>query len=148
MPTSRVGAAAPVALVKHALLALTILLFFFALPGGAMAQETLAQSQEESQEESQEAAVRPVPRPIGSPTELHLIRAASPTMDLRNLAKTKPEKFERPEFEEPEPHPVLLPGGPKEAAAAPIARRAEVQLHYTTLQVWSLRTRKTPPSMR
>ena len=95
---------------KHALLALTAL--FLLLPGGAVAQDTLAQNPEQ--------IVRPVARPLGSPAELHLIKAASPTMDLRNLPQTKPVKFERPEVEDPEPNPVELPGGPVPSANASI----------------------------
>ncbi len=116
MPTSRVGAAAPVALVKHALLALTAL--FILLPGGAVAQDDLAQSQEQ--------IARPAARPLGSPIELHLIKGGSSTTDLRNLPQTKPEKFERPEVEDPEPNPVELPGGPAPSANASIGSVPQV----------------------
>jgi len=50
--------------------------------------------------------------PFGPPTELQMRRAGSTTMDLRLLPQTPPEKKERPEREEPDLHPVELPGGP------------------------------------
>jgi uncharacterized repeat protein (TIGR01451 family) len=123
MSTPRVGATHRLARsVKHALLLALTVLLFFALASGAAAQDTLAQSQEERQEE----IVRPAPRPIGSPTELHLIKAGSSTTDLRFLPKTKPEKFERPEVEDPEPNPVELPGGPAPSANASIGSVPQV----------------------
>ncbi|HLX09890.1 MAG TPA: carboxypeptidase regulatory-like domain-containing protein [Thermoanaerobaculia bacterium] len=54
----------------------------------------------------------------GKPTELTMSRAGSKQIDLRTLPQTRPEKFERPELEEPEPAPVELPGGGRETAAA------------------------------
>ena len=51
------------------------------------------------------------------PAERALTRARSVSMDLRNLPQTRPVKQERPEREEPEPHPVALPGGPPQLAA-------------------------------
>ncbi|HZP66626.1 MAG TPA: carboxypeptidase regulatory-like domain-containing protein [Rudaea sp.] len=43
-------------------------------------------------------------------------RAQSATFDVRDLPQTRPEQVERPELEEPEPNPVLLPGGPTTSA--------------------------------
>jgi len=57
--------------------------------------------------------------PPGKPTELQLQRAGSKKFDLRKLPHTKPKQQERPEFEEPEPNPVELPGGPH--VSAPIS---------------------------
>ncbi len=59
------------------------------------------------------------PSSHGKPVELTMRRAGSTEIDLRKLPQTKPERFERPELEEPDPNPVELPGGPKEIAAPP-----------------------------
>ena len=55
------------------------------------------------------------------PTELHLQRSKSSNIDLRNLPQVPVQKRERPEYEDPEPHPVELPGGPPPAASNAIA---------------------------
>ena len=61
----------------------------------------------------------------GKPQESRLTKAQREFRgDVRNLPDSRPEKIERPEFEEPEPHPQLLasPAGvkPSAASAAPI----------------------------
>ncbi len=56
---------------------------------------------------------------VGKPIELTMRRAGTSQIDLRTLPQVAPEKFERPELEEPEPEPVELPGGPKAPTAAP-----------------------------
>ncbi len=109
MSTRRVGAEARLASrVKPALLLVLIALLLAAMAGAAAAQPLL-----ESRVEA------PAPKLLGHPIEMALKRAGSATMDLRALPRTKPEKFERPELEEPDPNPVELPGGPKEAAVPP-----------------------------
>ncbi len=55
---------------------------------------------------------RPGPAAFGPPVELHMLRAGSTDMDLRSLPQTPPEKFERPELEEPDIDHVELHGGP------------------------------------
>ena len=115
MPTSRVGATAPVALVKHALLAL------FRPP--LLRPGRRRRGPGDPRIRARSRSPGRLARPVGSPTELHLIRAGSTTMDLRTLPQTKPEKFERPELEDPEPNPVELPGGPAPSATHPSCRR-------------------------
>jgi uncharacterized repeat protein (TIGR01451 family) len=56
------------------------------------------------------------------PSELHLQRSKSSDIDLRRLPQVPVRKFERPEYEEPEPHPVELPGGPVLSTPAAAAR--------------------------
>ena len=112
MPSPRVGAEARAASrVKPTLLGLVVLLLtlLVAMAGAAKAQTSLESS----------AAEAPVPKLLGQPIEMAMRRAGSTTMDLRSLPRTKPERFERPELEEPDPNPVELPGGPKAAAVQP-----------------------------
>ncbi|MEO5623441.1 MAG: carboxypeptidase regulatory-like domain-containing protein [Dokdonella sp.] len=52
------------------------------------------------------------------PIENIMHRAASPVIDLRLLPATRPQKRERPELEEPQPHPVELPAPPHLTAPA------------------------------
>lgn len=84
------------------------LLLVLACAAGSLA----AQDQEDLK------ASRPGRTPFGPPIELRMKRAGSTTLDLRLLPQTPPEKRERPEREEPEPHPIELPGRP--AVGAPI----------------------------
>src|SRR5689334_2977358 len=65
------------------------------------------------------AATVPVLQPFGAPVEQQLKRAGSIDIDLRTLPQTPPEKFERPELEEPEPNPVELPGSPAPVPTSP-----------------------------
>ncbi|HSS47604.1 MAG TPA: carboxypeptidase-like regulatory domain-containing protein, partial [Thermoanaerobaculia bacterium] len=102
MATPRIGAT-----VRGALCALLPLLFFVTA-GAAVAQGDISQGPGER--------IRPVPGSFGPPTELFLTRAGSSTRDLRTLPQTRPEKFERPELEEPEIDRVELPGGPPKAS--------------------------------
>ena len=55
-----------------------------------------------------------------APAEVLMHRAGSAKFDLRNLPRTKPVKRERPEYEEPEPNPRELPGGPQSTAPVPV----------------------------
>ena len=49
-------------------------------------------------------------RASSAPRE-HRLEAAEPFLgDLRSLPQTRPERFERPELPEPEPHPTVYPG--------------------------------------
>jgi uncharacterized repeat protein (TIGR01451 family) len=86
-----------------------LLLLGSALPGAAAAQDL------------QEAATAPpASKSHGRPVELALKRAQGGSeVDLRELPATKPRKLERPELEDPEPHPVELPGGLPERIAIP-----------------------------
>jgi uncharacterized repeat protein (TIGR01451 family) len=96
------------------LLSLWILPWIF-LAGVAAAQEPGPGELEAESAEAQEG-----PRVPGKPAELTMQRAGSSNIDLRNLPRPKVvDKFERPEYEEPEPHPMELPGGPKAAVAPP-----------------------------
>ncbi|HEY2295068.1 MAG TPA: carboxypeptidase regulatory-like domain-containing protein [Thermoanaerobaculia bacterium] len=128
-----------------ALLPLLILPWLF-LAGGAAAQEIEVQAAHESDEmeaahevakargiqdldaarkagDPDEARVVQVVQKVqsfaGKPTELVMQRGASTKVDLRSLPQTKPERFERPEPAEPEPNPVELAGGLKQAAVPP-----------------------------
>jgi len=65
-----------------------------------------------AQDPGEAEVTRPGPTPFGQPIELQLTKAGSTDLDLRSLPQTPPEKMERPEMEEPEPHPVELRGGP------------------------------------
>lgn len=68
---------------------------------------------------------------FGKPTEISMTRAASTNIDLRNLPKTPPQKFERPEREEPDvertaisngikpPSESITPSVPVQSAPAP-----------------------------
>ena len=59
-----------------------------------------------------------VPAAIGKPIETALHRAGSADIDLRKLPYRAPQKKERPELEEPEANPVVLPGGPSVSPGA------------------------------
>ncbi len=120
MATPRIGAT-----VRGVLCALLPLLFSVTA-GGIQAQDLVA--------EGPERIAKPSPGSSGPPIELHLTRAGSSTRDLRTLPQTKPEKFERPEREDPDidrvevlgappalSAPLNAPIGPKVAAPPPIA---------------------------
>ena len=93
--------------MKHSRLGGILSALFF-VAGSAAAQETVGAQ-----------PGKPVPADAGKPTEIGMRRAGSTTKDLRLLPQTKPEKFERPEREEPEINRVELPGGPP-AVTAPV----------------------------
>jgi hypothetical protein len=116
-----------------ALLSLLILCWLL-LAGSAVLAKAPGEEREREEEEAAQAgppaagemkaagedgAVYVGPRAPGKPIELKMKRAGSIEIDLRRLPRTKPEKVERPELEEPDFHPVMLPGGPKAAAVAP-----------------------------
>ena len=89
-----------------------ILLILLILPWLAGAGRAMA-------EEPAEMTTVHVPAVVAKPIELTMRRAGTSQIDLRTLPQVAPEKFERPEREEPEPHPVELPGGPTAPTAAP-----------------------------
>src|SRR5436305_290275 len=100
--------------------ALRLTLSLLTLPGLFLAgNSAVAQAPVDLEAEAQ--APRFSPSSPGKPIELTMTRAGSSKIDLRILPQTKPERFERPELEEPDFHPVMLPGGPKEAATPPAA---------------------------
>ncbi len=88
------------------------LLSLVILPWLLMAGSALAQNAVQSEAPA-------IAKTAGQPSELVMRRAGSSSIDLRKLPQAKPERFERPELEEPDPSPVELPGGPKEIAAPP-----------------------------
>ncbi|HZF08262.1 MAG TPA: carboxypeptidase regulatory-like domain-containing protein [Thermoanaerobaculia bacterium] len=67
-------------------------------------------------QDSGDLQAAPGPLPFGHPTETALTRAGSTTRDLRTLPYIPPTKEERPELEDPELNPVMLPGGPPQVA--------------------------------
>jgi uncharacterized repeat protein (TIGR01451 family) len=91
---------------------LLILLILLILPWLAVAGRAMA-------DEPGEMRTVHVPSVFGKPIELTMRRAGTSQIDLRTLPQVAPEKFERPELEQPEPHPVELPGGPTAPTAAP-----------------------------
>lgn len=82
------------------------------------------------------------PRPVshGRPSELHLTKAGSTTLDLRQLPQVPLRRRGRPEREAPEPNPVELPGGsvrsvpvvPGPSAPAPPPDRNFAGLDFAT----------------
>lgn len=54
---------------------------------------------------------RPGAVSFGKPTELQMLRGASTNVDLRTLPKTPPQKFERPEREDPEIERTVIQKG-------------------------------------
>src|SRR5437879_2071045 len=50
---------------------------------------------------------------IGKPTEISMARNGTTNIDLRNLPKTPPQKFERPEREEPDVERTAISSGIK-----------------------------------
>src|SRR5438045_6992349 len=50
---------------------------------------------------------------LGKPTEISMTRNGTTNIDLRNLPKTPPQKFERPEREEPDVERTALSNGIK-----------------------------------
>src|SRR5207248_9053254 len=71
---------------------------------------------------AQTAATRNAPsqaHTVRTPTEHRLQRGRPFHGDLRDLPQTRPVKFERPEFEEPEPTPMMAPGTDSPLQAPP-----------------------------
>jgi Carboxypeptidase regulatory-like domain len=60
-------------------------------------------------------------RGTSGPIESRLVKANSFDGDLRNLPTVEPEKFERPEREQPEPSPMTLGGGNPTEEGAPVS---------------------------
>src|ERR1700688_4406540 len=89
------------------ILLILLILPWLAVPGRAMADEP------------GEMRTVHVPAAFGKPIELTMRRAGTSQIDLRTLPQVAPEKFELPEREQREPHPVELPGGPTAPTAAP-----------------------------
>src|SRR5258708_38639432 len=83
---------------------LIITLMIVAMLGSALAQQDL---------DSKPGAVS-----FGKPTELQMLRGASTNVDLRTLPKTPPEKFERPEREEPDVERTAIQNGIKPPSEA------------------------------
>jgi hypothetical protein len=82
-----------------------LLLSVFLLPFSLYAQKQNPQAGS-----SLNPAIRPGITTMNHPREDHLIRGNSFYGDVRTLLQTPPEKFERPEFEEPQLNPVPYPG--------------------------------------
>ncbi|HEU4886580.1 MAG TPA: carboxypeptidase regulatory-like domain-containing protein, partial [Thermoanaerobaculia bacterium] len=75
------------------------------------------------------------PSPQGPPVELHMKKGSSRKFDLRSLPQTAPEKRERPEREEPEPHPILLetPSDAKTVSSEVVVPTLNVPAPATTM---------------
>jgi len=84
---------------------LIITLMIVAMLGSALAQQDLVDS-------------KPGAVSFGKPTELQMLRGASTNVDLRTLPKTPPEKFERPEREEPDVERTAIQNGIKPPSEA------------------------------
>ena len=89
------------------ILLILLILPWLAVPGRAMADEP------------GEMRTVHAPAAFGKPIELTMRRAGTSQIDLRTLPQVAPEKFELPEREQPEPHPVELPGAPTAPTASP-----------------------------
>src|SRR6266404_1852071 len=84
---------------------LIITLMIVAMLGSALAQQDLVDR-------------KPGAVSFGKPTELQMLRGASTNVDLRTLPKTPPEKFERPEREEPDVERTAIQNGIKPPSEA------------------------------
>lgn len=79
--------------------------------------------QSTSQDSPAAQLARPVtPKVLRNAKEYRLKRARSFNGDLRTLPQVRPERFERPEREEPDPAPAMYPGAaPRQAEASSVA---------------------------
>jgi Carboxypeptidase regulatory-like domain/Putative Ig domain/FG-GAP-like repeat/Ig-like domain CHU_C associated len=80
-----------------------------------------------------EVVTHPGPIPFGPPVEMHLTHASSRKFDLRNLPQTPPQRFERPEREEPAPNPTTMPGLVPPAVERPVVPGPNVQAPGTIM---------------
>src|SRR5436853_5901001 len=104
-------------------LSMVFCLFTFLLPFSLYAQNQVS-----ADGSVQNGENGPSDRPVHHPREDRLLRGKPFHGDVRTLPQVHPKKFERPEFEEPNLVPALLPGteAVTQTGAGPLANAPSI----------------------